>query len=78
MTSRDRLIKKNKLEGMEISEKITRKYKDNKELALLRKEIRHIEEALNIAPTKKFAEYYEDAEAAKANIRQRLAEGEEA
>ena len=78
MTSRDRLIKKNGLEGMEISEKITRKYKDNKELALLRKEIRHIEEALNITPTKKFADYYEDAEAAKANIRQRLAEGEEA
>ena len=78
MTNRDKLIKKNNLEGMEISEKITRKYKDNKELALLRKEIRHIEEALNIAPTEKFAEYYEDAETAKANIRQRLAEGEEA
>ena len=77
MTNRDRLIKANNMEGLDISGKITKKYQYNKELALLRKEIHHIEQALNITPTEKFTEYYQDAEAAKTAVRDRLAEGGE-
>lgn len=74
MTSRDRLIKKNKLEGMEIDRRISENHKYNDEFALLRKEIRHIEEVLNITPTEEFAKYNAEAESIKAEVKAHLAE----
>ena len=67
MTSRDRLIKKNKLEGMEIDRKITEKHKYGDEVAILRKTVHALVHGLPI-PTE-FEEYYAEAEAIKAEVK---------
>lgn len=67
MTSRDRLIKKNKLEGMEIDRKITEKHKYGDEVAILRKTVHALVHGLPI-PTE-FEEYYNEAEAIKAEVK---------
>ena len=72
MTNRDLLLKKNNLEGMEIDKTITENHKYHDELALCRKEIFHIEQALNIAPTAEFEAYYNEAERVKAEVKARL------
>ena len=72
MNSRDRLIKKNKLEGMEIDAIISENHKYHDENALLRKEVKHLAEALNVPLTAEFEAYYNEAEAVKAEVKERL------
>ncbi len=72
MTKRDRLLKANDLKGMEINALIQKEHEYGDEYALLRKEIKHIEDALNITPTEEFARYYAEAEAVKAEVKARL------
>ena len=72
MTSRDRLIKKNKLEGMEIDRRISENHKYNDETALLRKEIKRLATALNVPLSDEFEAYYAEAEEIKAEVRNRL------
>ena len=72
MNSRDKLIKKNKLEGMEIDRRITENHKYNDETALLRKEIKRLATALNVPLSDEFEEYYAEAERVKAEVKARL------
>ena len=72
MTDRDKLLKANNLEGLEIDKEISKAHPYNDEVALLRKEIHHIEQALNIAPTAEFEAYYNEAERVKAEVKERL------
>ena len=72
MTSRDRLLIKNGREGFDINQKIEAEHMDGDQFAILRKEIRHIEQALSIQPTKEFAEFDSEAEAIKAKVKARL------
>ena len=58
--------------GILINEKISESHKYGDEFALLRKEINHIEEVLNITPTEEFSDYYAEAEAIKADVKRRL------
>lgn len=67
MNSRDKLIKKNGLEGMEIDRRITEKHKYNDEVAILRKTVHALVHGLPI-PTE-FEEYYAEAEAIKAEVK---------
>ena len=69
---RDELLKANNLAGLEIDAIISENHKYHDELALLRKEIFHIEQALNIAPTAEFEAYYNEAERVKAEVKERL------
>lgn len=69
MTSRDRLIKKNGLEGMEIDRRISENHKYNDETALLRKEIKRLATALNVPLSDEFEAYYAEAEAIKAEVK---------
>ena len=71
MTSRDRLIKKNNLEGMEIDRRISENHKYNDETALLRKEIKRLATALNVPLSDEFEAYYAEAEAIKAEVKAR-------
>lgn len=72
MTNREKLLKANNLEGMEIDEILSENHKYHDELALCRKEIFHIEKALNIEPTAEFEAYYNEAEKVKAEVKARL------
>ena len=72
MTSRDRLIKKNGLEGMEIDRRISENHKYNDETALLRKEIKRLATALNVPLSDEFEAYYAEAESVKASVKARL------
>ena len=72
MTSRDRLIKKNKLEGMEIDRRISENHKYNDETALFRKEIKRLATALNVPLSDEFEAYYAEAESVKASVKARL------
>lgn len=72
MNNRDRLLIKNGREGFDINQKIEAEHMDGDQFAILRKEIRHIEQALNIQPTEEFARYYAEAEAVKASVKARL------
>ena len=71
MTSRDKLIKKNGLEGMEIDRRISENHKYNDETALLRKEIKRLATALNVPLSDEFEAYYAEAEAIKAEVKAR-------
>lgn len=72
MNSRDKAIKKNNLEGLEIDAIISENHKYNDENALLRKEIKHISEVLNVPLTAEFEAYYNEAERVKAEVKERL------
>lgn len=72
MTNRDLLLKKNNLQGMEIDKKITENHKYGDETALLRKEIKKLATALNVPLSEEFEAYYEEAEAVKAEVKERL------
>lgn len=72
MTNRDKLLIKNGREGFDINQKIESEHMDGDQFAILRKEIRHIEQALNIQPTEEFAEFYVRAEEIKAEVKGRL------
>lgn len=69
-----RLLELNGRKGLPINQRMGELHKDGDEFALLRKEIRHIEEVLNITPTEEFAKYNAEAESIKAEERTRLAE----
>lgn len=69
MNSRDKAIKKNGLEGMEIDRRITENHKYNDETALLRKEIKRLATALNVPLSAEFEAYYAEAEAIKAEVK---------
>ena len=60
--------------SIKINNRISENHKYGDEFALLRKEIRHIEEVLNITPTEEFAKYNAEAESIKAEVKARLAE----
>lgn len=72
MTNRDKLLIKNGREGFDINKKIESEHMDGDQFAILRKEIRHIEQALNIQPTTEFAEFDNRAEEIKAEVKGRL------
>jgi len=72
MTNRDLLLKKNNLEGMEIDKTISENHKYGDENALLRKEIKRLADALNVPLSAEFEAYYEEAEAVKAEVKERL------
>ena len=72
MTNHDKLLKVNNLAGLEIDKQISKDHPYNDEVAILRKEIHHIEQALNISPTEEFAQYYTEAESKKAEVKARL------
>ena len=77
MTNRDKLLKVNNLKGLEINALITEAHKYGDEYALLRKEIKHIEDSLMIRPTDEFNAYYEEAERIKEEVKKRLEPDEE-
>ena len=72
MTDRDKLIKANHKEGMEIDQLIRKDHPDNDEIALLRKEVKHLAEALNVTLSEEFEAYYNKAESVKASVKERL------
>ena len=72
MTKRDKLLKANNLHGMEIDKKITENHKYGDENALLRKEIKRLADALNVPLSAEFEAYYNEAEAVKAEVKERL------
>ena len=78
MTSNERnkyrLLELNGRKGLPINQRMEELHKDGDEFALLRKEIRHIEEVMNITPTEDFAKYNAEAESIKAEERARLEE----
>ena len=69
---RDELLIANNREGFDINEQIEAEHKDGDQFAIIRKEIRHIEQALNIQPTEEFKTFDERAEAIKATVKARL------
>lgn len=56
----------------EVNDEMGKRHPYGDELALIRKELHHIEMALNIAPTNEFAEYYNEAETTKADVKERF------
>lgn len=72
MTNRDKLIKANNLTGLEIDAIITENHKYGDENALLRKEIKRLADALNVPLSAEFADYYNEAETAKAEVKARF------
>lgn len=67
----EKLLQKNKKDVVQfLVEKTMRKnHTKGDELALLRKEIHHIEQALDITPTEEFSDYYSEAENAKVEAK---------
>ena len=72
MTKRDKLLKANNLQGMEIDKTITENHKYGDETALLRKEIKRLADALNVPLSAEFEAYYNEAERVKAEVKERL------
>ena len=77
MTTREKLIRKNyqavpemrdELKGREINYAMNEAHPNGDEYAILRKEIKHIEDSLSITPTAEFSQYYADAEKAKSDF----------
>ena len=64
MNSRDRLLKKNNLEGMEIDRRITENHKYNDEVAILRKTLHAL--IHNEPIPEEFEAYHAEAERKKA------------
>lgn len=69
MNSRDRLLKKNNLVGMEIDTIITKEKPYNEETAILRKTLYAVIHGLPIP--EEFETYYARAEAVKAEVKAR-------
>lgn len=70
MTNRDKLLKKNHLEGMEIDKTITEAMPFNEEIAILRKTVYALVHGQRIPD--EFDAYYNRAEAVKAEVKNRL------
>ena len=70
MTNRDKLLKKNNLEGLEIDKTITEAMPYNEEIAILRKTVYAIAHGEPIP--QEFEAYYARAESVKAEVKERL------
>lgn len=70
MTNRDKLLKKNKLEGMVIDQEIREAMPFNEEIAILRKTVYALAHGEPIP--QEFEEYYARAESVKAEVKARL------
>ena len=77
MDKRDKLLAKNQKDNSEKNRLISEAFEENEEIAIIRKEIKHIEDALNIQPTAEFSRYYQRAEEIKAEVKHRLHPNEE-
>lgn len=66
-----RLLQKNSKDVVQflVEKRMKRNHTKGDELAILRKEIHHIEQALSITPTEEFSAYYNEAENAKAEVK---------
>ena len=69
---RDELLKANGMEGFEIDKEIQKDHPYNDEVALLRKEIKHIAEQIPVNLSAEFVAYYAEAERKKAEVKERL------
>lgn len=58
--------------GIKINKRISQSHPHGDEYAILRKEIAHIEEVLNITPTEDFQRYNAEAEGIKAEVKAEL------
>ena len=74
MTNRDKLLKKNNLEGMEIDKEISKDHPHNDEIAILRKTIYRLMLLMEVPQFefKEFMDYYQEAETKKAEVKARL------
>ena len=74
MTNRDKLLKKNNLEGMEIDKSIGKDHPYNDEVAILRKTIQKLIVWANIptSEVEEFLAYHAEAERKKAEVKERL------
>ena len=70
MTNRDKLLKANHKEGSEIDREIRKKRPDNEEIAILRKTLHAVIHGEPIP--EEFEEYNTEAEAIKAEVKERL------
>ena len=70
MTDREKLLKKNNLEGMEIDQQIQKDHPYNDEVAILRKTVHALIHGEPIP--EEFEAYYEQAESVKAEVKERL------
>ena len=70
MTNRDKLIKKNGLEGMEIDQQISKDHPYNDEVAILRKTLHAL--IHNEPIPEEFEAYHLEAERKKAEVKARL------
>ena len=74
MSDHKKLLQKNHDDAYQflVEKKMKKNHTKGDELATIRKEIHHIEQALYITPTEEFAEYYNEAETAKAEVKARF------
>ena len=72
MTNREKLLKANNLASLEIDAIISENHKYHDENALLRKEVKRLADALNVPLSAEFEAYYNEAEAVKAEVKERL------
>ncbi len=70
MTNRDKLLKKNNLEGMEIDKSISKDHPYNDEVAILRKTLHALIHGEPIPA--EFEPYHAEAERKKASVKERL------
>ena len=70
MTNRDKLLKKNNLEGMEIDKEISKDHQYNDEIAILRKTLHALIHGEPIP--EEFEAYHAEAEMKKAEVKARL------
>jgi hypothetical protein len=70
----ERLLQRNRKDAVQfvVEKRMRKNHTKGDELALLRKEIHHIEQALDITPTEEFSAYYNEAENAKAEAKANL------
>lgn len=68
------LLQKNRKDAVQfiVEKRMRKNHTKGDEIAILRKEIHHIETALNITPTEEFSAYYNEAENAKAEVKANL------
>lgn len=72
----ERLLQKNRKDVVQflVEKEMKRNHTKGDEIATIRKEIHHIEQALDIKPTAEFEAYYNEAETAKVEVKARFAE----
>lgn len=67
----ERLLQKNRKDAVQfvVEKRMRKNHTKGDEIAIIRKEIHHIEQALGIKPTAEFEAYYNEAENAKAEAK---------